>query len=375
MAGIYLHIPFCKSKCAYCDFFSVANIKQKEQFVEALCGEILIQKNFLQNESVETIYFGGGTPSLLNQKQLEKILNHIYKNFNIAEHNEITLESNPDDLSNEYLNGLIKSGVNRLSIGIQSFNDDDLLLMRRKHTAKQAIMAVEEAKKAGFKNISIDLIYGLPDLTLESWGQNIQYAMELNIQHLSAYHLTIEPKTLFYKYHKNNQIKLPEENESLEQFKLLRDLTAKNGFLPYEISNFAKDGFISLHNTNYWMDIKFLGLGPSAHSYNLTARQWNIANLRAYLDGIFQGEMAIEMEKLSPNEKYNEFVITSLRTMWGLNAEILKNKFGKEYLNQFLKTSKKYLDKNLLQQENDNYSFTEKGIFISDHIIEDLLII
>jgi len=375
VAGIYLHIPFCKSKCAYCDFFSVANIKQKEQFVEALCGEILIQKNFLQNESVETIYFGGGTPSLLNQKQLEKILNHIYKNFNIAEHNEITLESNPDDLSNEYLNGLIKSGVNRLSIGIQSFNDDDLLLMRRKHTAKQAIMAVEEAKKAGFKNISIDLIYGLPDLTLESWGQNIQYAMELNIQHLSAYHLTIEPKTLFYKYHKNNQIKLPEENESLEQFKLLRDLTAKNGFLPYEISNFAKDGFISLHNTNYWMDIKFLGLGPSAHSYNLTARQWNIANLRAYLDGIFQGEMAIEMEKLSPNEKYNEFVITSLRTMWGLNAEILKNKFGKEYLNQFLKTSKKYLDKNLLQQENDNYSFTEKGIFISDHIIEDLLII
>jgi len=374
VAGIYLHIPFCKSKCAYCDFFSVASTEKREQFVEALCREMQIQKNYLQHEKVQTIYFGGGTPSMLNENQLEKILNNIHQHFNIAEHHEITLEANPDDLSGAYLKGLINAGVNRLSIGIQSFYDDDLLLMRRKHSAKQAVKAVEKAQEAGFRNISIDLIYGLPDLTLERWEQNIKNAMELKIQHISAYHLTIEPKTLFYKYYQNNKIKLPKENESLEQFKRLRDITAKNGFLHYEISNFAKDGFISLHNTNYWMDIKYLGLGPSAHSYNLTARQWNISNLRAYLDGIFQGKMAIEIEKLTTNEKYNEFVITSLRTMWGLKIEMLKNKFEEKYVNEFLKTSKKYLEKNLMQQQMGNFSLTEEGIFISDYIIQDFLI-
>ena len=373
MAGIYIHVPFCKSKCAYCDFYSIANTKLTDVFVDAILKEIDLQKHYLGNEIVKTIYFGGGTPSILKVKQIEKILNKIHKEFNTDKNNEITLEANPDDLSKDYLKLIRNSGVNRLSVGIQSFSDSDLQLMKRKHTVNQSVSSVKCAQDIGFNNISIDLIYGLPDLTLEKWGENINKALNLKIQHISAYHLTIEPNTLFHKYYKNEKLNLPSEDESLDQFKLLKEKTAEKGFLQYEISNFAVDGFISLHNTNYWMGVRYLGLGPSAHSYNLSSRQWNIQNLHVYLDEILQGKLAYEVENLTETEKYNDFVITSLRTMWGLNTEKLNKEFGEKYKNHFLNKSEKMIDKNLMVKSADNFTLTENGMFISDNIITSLL--
>ncbi len=369
MAGIYLHIPFCKRKCAYCDFYSVANKSNIENFVNAICMEIKQQSEYLDGEKIQTIYFGGGTPSMLSSNHVEKILEEIYKYFPVEQNNEITLEANPDDLNEKYLKSIFTIGVNRLSVGIQSFNDLDLQLMRRKHTVNQAINSITEAQKVGFKNISIDLIYGLPDFTLKKWEENIDQAIKLNIQHISAYHLTIEPNTLFQKLQKNQKLNLPNEKESLEQFQLLVEKTKENGFLHYEISNFAKDGSISLHNTNYWMNIKYLGLGPSAHSYNLTSRQWNISNLRAYLDSITKGKIPFEVEILEEKEKYNDYMITSLRTMWGLDTEKLEKVFDKKYLRYFLSKTENLIKENLLKKTGNNFILTEKGIFISDNII------
>ncbi|HSH52146.1 MAG TPA: radical SAM family heme chaperone HemW [Bacteroidales bacterium] len=373
MAGIYLHIPFCTKKCAYCDFFSLANSKLKDDFVKAIIKEILLQKHYLQNESVQTIYFGGGTPSLLSFEQLEKILNALYKNFNVDKNIELTLEANPENLNNTFLKDLKKLSFNRLSIGIQSFNDDDLTLMRRTHNTKKAIQSVYDAKNKGFENISVDLIYGLPNLTQKKWEHNLEKMLELDVQHISAYHLTIEPKTLFKKWSDENKIQLPDEEKSFEQYRLLVEKTSANGFLHYEISNFAKDGFISLHNTNYWMGVRYLGLGPSAHSYNLTSRQWNISNLHVYLDRILKGKVPFEKENLTQKEKYNDFIITSFRTMWGLNLKKLDLNFEYSYKKYFLKKVKKYLDENFCTQNNDQIKLSEKGVFISDHIMADLL--
>lgn len=373
MAGIYIHTPFCKKKCAYCDFYSLANTKKQSDFVKAIIKEIELRRNYLDGESIQTIYFGGGTPSLLSIFEIEEILNTIFRNFKVEKNNEITLEANPDDLSKEFLIKLKSIGINRLSIGIQSFHDNDLKLMRRLHNSEQAIKSVHWAQETGFDNISIDLIYGLPQLSILDWDQNIQKALDLKIQHISAYHLTIEEKTLFHKLYKQNKIQIPTESESLDQFKLLKEKTAEKGFVHYEISNFALDGFLSLHNTNYWMNVKYLGLGPSAHSYNLTSREWNISNLPEYLDGIFKGKLANETEILSKTEKFNDYLVTSLRTMWGLNTEIIKNIYGLNYWNHINKKSKKYIKDNLLEKTNQNFTLTEKGIFISDHIIENLI--
>ena len=373
MAGIYLHIPFCRSKCAYCDFYSIADTRLIDDFVEAILKEIDLQKEYLGNEIIQTIYLGGGTPSMLKVNHIEKILNHIHKQFNIDKNREITLEANPDDLSKDYLKSIKNLGLNRLSVGIQSFSDSDLQLMKRKHTVNQSISSVKCAQDIGFNNISIDLIYGLPDLSLENWEKNINKALNLNIQHISAYHLTIEPNTLFHKYYKSQKLNLPNEDESLDQFRLLKEKTAEKGFLHYEISNFAVDGFISLHNTNYWMGVRYLGLGPSAHSYNLTSRQWNIQNLPIYLDEILKGKLPYERENLTETEKYNDFVITSLRTMWGLNIEKLKTQFDKKYENHFLEISKKMFKKNLLIKSGKNYILLDKGMFISDNIIQEFL--
>ncbi len=373
MAGIYLHIPFCAQKCAYCDFFSIANQKSKDDFVEAIIKEIYLQKYYLGDDSVQTIYFGGGTPSVLSILQIEKIMNALDKHFQIESNIELTLEANPENLNAEYLSGLKKLGFNRLSIGIQSFSDDDLVLMKRTHLAKTAIQSVYEAKKQGFKNISIDLIYGLPNLSMKKWEENLDQAIDLNIQHISAYHLTIEPKTLFKKWYDQNKIQLPNDEESLEQFKLLVEKTSEHGFLHYEISNFGKDGFLSLHNTNYWLNVKYLGLGPSAHSYNLTSRQWNISNLKVYMDTIWKGKTPFESENLTLKEKYNDYIITSLRTMWGLNTEKLELNFGSKYKIYFLKNVKKFIDENLCIQNDHQVKLSETGIFVSDHIISELL--
>lgn len=373
MAGIYLHIPFCKGKCAYCDFYSVGNIKLKEVFIEAICKEIELQKDYLRGESIQTIYFGGGTPSLLSTQELEKIIEQILKYFDVEKNNEITLEANPDDLTKEYLKTIEKLGINRLSVGIQSFNYDDLRRMKRKHSADQAIKSVRYAQEQGFKNINIDLLYGLPGLNQQQWEKNIEQALNLSIQHISAYHLTIEPKTLFYKYYQKNNLNLPSEDESLNQFRKLMEKTDQKGFLHYEISNFARDGFLSLHNTNYWRGVKYLGLGPSAHSYDLTSRQWNIQNLRGYLDEILKGKIPCEEEKLSLNEKFNDYLITSLRTMWGLNTEKIEHEFGIDFKKHIEKKSNRFLKENFLIKSGNNFKLTKKGIFISDHIILSFL--
>ena len=373
MAGIYLHIPFCTKKCAYCDFFSLANQKQKNVFVNVFVKEMNLQRHYLGKESVQTIYFGGGTPSLLSVEQLEKILNALYKNFNIDKNIELTLEANPENLNIDYLKGLQSLGFNRLSIGVQSFNDEDLALMRRNHDVQTAFKSVYNAKKQGFKNISIDLIYGLPHLSLKKWEHNLNKIMDMDIQHISAYHLTIEPNTLFKKWYDQNKIHLPDDKTSLEQYQLLVEKTEENGFLHYEISNFAKDGFLSLHNTNYWMDIKYLGLGPSAHSYNLTSRQWNISNLQVYLGEISKGKMPFEIENLSETEKYNDYMIVSFRTMWGVNLEKIESSFGKPLKNYFLKKVEKFIDGKFCIQNNYQIKLSEKGVFISDHIISELL--
>lgn len=373
MAGIYLHIPFCKRKCAYCDFYSVANTQYIDEFVSAICKETALQKEYLNNESIQTIYFGGGTPSMLRKNQIDKILENINKHFTVDQNNEITIEANPDDLNIEYIKDLKSLGVNRLSIGIQLFIDDQLKLMKRIHSVNEAVKSVKYVQDIGIHNISIDLIYGLPNLSLNQWKENIIKAIDLNIQHISAYHLTIEPKTLFYKYVNQNKIKLPSDDESLKQFKMLKSETAKNGFIQYEISNFALDGFLSLHNTNYWNDVKYLGLGPSAHSYNLTSRQWNIQNLHEYLHAISKGQLANETEILNENEKFNDFLITSLRTMWGVDFQKLKSKFGEKHQNIFLNTAKTFLNKNLLKKSSDNYILTDKGMFISDNIMSEFL--
>ena len=373
MAGIYLHIPFCKRKCAYCDFYSVANKSYLEDFVNAICTEIKLQSEYLGDEKIQTIYFGGGTPSMLSSGNIEKILKEIYIYFEVEKNNEITLEANPDDLNEKYLKSIFDVGINRLSIGIQSFNDFDLQFMRRKHTVNQAVSSVTEAQSAGFKNISVDLIYGLPDLSIKKWEENIDQAIKLNIQHISAYHLTIEPNTLFQKLNKSKKLNLPTENESLEQFQSLVEKTKENGFLHYEISNFAKDGSISLHNTNYWMGVKYLGLGPSSHSYNLTSRQWNISNLRTYMDTISIGKIPFEIEILEEKEKYNDYVITSLRTMWGLNTEKIKKEFDKKYLKYFLSKTENLVNENFLKKSGNYFILTEKGMFISDNIITSFL--
>ena len=375
MAGIYLHIPFCKRKCAYCDFYSTANKNLMNLFVDALLMEIEQRKDYLAGESIQTIYFGGGTPSLLTIKQIANILDCISSHFTIEKNNEITLEANPDDLNLKYLHDLRKTGVNRLSVGIQSFRNSDLELMRRSHTSAEAKNAIFEAQKAGFDNISVDLIYGLHNLTLTDWEKNIQECLDLEIQHISAYHLTIEHGTLFYKFDKEKKLNLPSEEVSLSQFLKLKELTEKKGYIHYEISNFALDGSLSLHNTNYWTGVKYLGLGPSAHSYNLSSREWNISNIARYTEGISQGNRVYEKENLSLNDKFNDYLITSLRTMWGINITILKKDYGEKYLNHFEKNIKTLLSENLMVKFNDNYKLTDKGIFISDSILSDLLVV
>jgi len=375
MAGIYLHIPFCAKKCAYCDFFSVANTQNSERFISALLKEMEIRKDFLENEKIQTIYFGGGTPSLLSPPQLEILINGLHKYFSVDNNIEFTLEANPDDLNRNYLTDILSLGVNRLSIGIQSFHDKDLKLMKRRHNVHQAKQSVLTAQETGFKNISIDLMYGLPDLKITEWEENINGALDLNIQHISAYHLTIEPNTLFKKWWQQNKITLPDDDESLNQFNLLKELTQKNGFLHYEISNFAKDGFLSLHNTNYWMGKKYLGLGPSAHSYNLSSRQWNISNLQVYLSEISKGILPNEIENLSLNEKYNDYILVSMRTMWGADIQKIENEFGASYKHHFLNKQKKYFEKGLLKKSGNRFILSDKALFISDQIISELFIV
>ena len=372
MAGIYLHIPFCTQKCHYCNFFSLASKKNTAAFVSAICNEIVLQKDYLQNESISTIYFGGGTPSLLNNSDLKNIFENVFSTFKIEENAEITLEANPDDLKIDKIRELSDSPINRLSIGIQSLFDEDLQFLNRSHSSNQASEAIFNAHKQGLSNISIDLIYGIPTLTDKKWKENIKIAIDSGVQHISAYNLTVEVNTAFDLFIKKGKIKAPEEEQAVRQFEILMDTMNNQGFIHYEISNFCKEGFFSRHNSNYWKQQKYLGLGPSAHSFDLDSRQWNVANLQQYIQSINAGNIPFEKEILTASQKYNEYIMTGLRTIWGVNLKEVKLKFGEEFLSYLNKNSQKYIADKTMELKENALILTEKGKFLADGIASDL---
>jgi len=372
MAGIYIHIPFCKSKCHYCNFFSVASLSGKNIMLPAIEDEILTRRKYLDGEEVETIYFGGGTPSILSAKEINHLLYTVIENFEVAEDVEITLEANPDDLSLEKLIELRKAGINRLSIGIQSFFEEDLEYLNRVHDAPQAIASVQYAQAAGFRNITIDLIYGIPTLSDERWISNVLRATSLDVQHVSAYALTIEARTPLEWMIRKGRAKPVDEEQSIRHFKLLSALMHENGFIQYEISNFCKEGWFARHNSNYWNGKKYLGVGPSAHSFNGETRQWNTAGIASYIAGVKNGSGPFGMETLTTFQHYNEYVMTSLRTIWGCRTDDILKRFGEKYSLYFRELAGQHLKKGLLILTDGVFTLSAKGILMADAIASDL---
>lgn len=382
MAGIYIHVPFCKSKCAYCNFFSLASEKKVIDFVDALKREIMTRKDYLHDEKVETIYFGGGTPSLLPINYVEEILALLHKNFNIISCPEITLEVNPDTVEKNQLFQLKKLGVNRISVGIQSFHDDDLKYLGRRHDSKHALQIIDDLKNVDFEKLTLDLIYGIPTLTEEKWNQNLDIFFSTGISHLSAYALTVEPKTILGQKIEKGILQDVDEETTIRHYEILIERTKENAFEHYEISNFAKEGCRSQHNSIYWNDIKYLGLGPSAHSYDGNSRQWNVANLTQYIDADFDADfdagtdsgLYFEKEILTKDDKFNEYVMTSLRTSWGCNIKKITSDYGISYANHFLKNIKKYLGSGVMINREDNIILTDKGMLLADGIAAELFV-
>ena len=372
MSALYIHIPLCLSRCFYCDFYSTTGLDRKDLLLDGICKEMDLRKDYLKGETIRTIYVGGGTPSILSANEIGKILEKVIKSFDCCPE-EITLETNPDDLSLHYIRSLRELPVNRISIGVQSFYDADLKRMNRRHTSSQAINAVKKCQDAGFDNISIDLIYGLPGQTLEQWKKNLQIAVDLQVSHISAYHLTYEKGTEFFKQWKQGKISPTEEALSEAMFNTLKNKLKEGGFQQYEISNFAKPGMESKHNSSYWNDVPYIGLGPSAHSYNRISRQWNVSDINAYLDALEKGKPFYETEELDKNTRYNDFIITSLRTMDGMDILLMKEKFGEKLSSYCLRNAVSFIERNLLELKGGRLRLTEKGIFISDGIMAELL--
>lgn len=375
MAGIYIHIPFCRQKCYYCDFYKTVNTSLKQKFLSVLNEEAKLRKNYLQNETVKTIYFGGGTPSVLEISELNKILSEIHSHFEVSSEAEITFEANPDDLTTEYLKEIKQAGINRLSIGIQAFQNTHLKKMNRRHDAAQAVEAVENAARLGFSNLSVDLIYGLPGLTETEWKESLHQVFQLPVQHLSAYHLTYHEGTAFHTWLKKGTLKELNETESVEQFNTLIDEAAKAGFEQYEISNFARNSLYSKHNTAYWTGEKYLGLGPSAHSFDQKSRRWNVSHVESYIKGIENKISYFEEEVLSEKDRYNEYILTRIRTKWGVSLAIVNRQFGKKYEDYLSVQCKKYLQSGNILFNEGILTLSRNGLFISDDIMTDLMII
>jgi len=371
MSGIYIHIPFCKQACHYCDFHFSTSMKKKDEMVLALAKEINMRKNEFENDVVETIYFGGGTPSVLSNEEINFLIAEVHKNYRIAENPEITLEANPDDLTPSRILELSKSPINRLSIGIQSFYEEDLKMMNRAHNSAEAIKCLEEATKY-FDNISLDLIYGIPGLTDEMWKQNIETALSFGIPHISSYALTVEPKTALKKLIDTGKIAEPQDEVASNHFMILVETLQKNDFIHYELSNFGKENYFSKNNSAYWLGKKYIGIGPSAHSYDGEKRGWNVANNSLYIKSIQENVLPIETEVLSKSDRYNEYIMTGLRTIWGVSLERIEIEFGLDYLNYLQKQSHKFLNDELLYIENNILKPTAKGKFLTDGIASDL---
>jgi oxygen-independent coproporphyrinogen III oxidase len=374
MAGIYIHIPFCRKKCHYCDFYRTTSLSLSQGYLEALLREIRERATYLNNEPIGTIYFGGGTPSVLSPGELHLILEQLHRHFPIDKEVEITLEANPDDLSVEYLGQLKKEGINRLSIGIQSLNERDLRLMNRRHSAAGAVQAVEDAFQAGFSDISIDLIFGIPGQTRKEWKDTLNRSVLLPVNHISAYHLTYHKGTQFNKWLKTGFItELPEE-ESIAQFEELFSATSEAGFEQYEISNFAKKQAYSKHNTGYWLGKKYLGLGPSAHSFNGSVRQWNVSDLETYKKGILSGNAVCTTEVLSQKDKLNDYIITGIRTKWGVSTGNIRAIYGDNWADRVIRSAREYETRALVTILQGIITLTPEGILLSDQISIALLV-
>ncbi|SRX73391.1 radical SAM family heme chaperone HemW [Aequorivita antarctica] len=371
--GIYIHIPFCKQACHYCDFHFSTSLKKKGELVNALCKELVLRKDELIGE-VETIYFGGGTPSLLSSEEMQQIFQTIYENYKVSENSEITLEANPDDISKEQIHKFTNSRINRLSIGIQSFFEEDLKLMNRAHDATEALECIKEAKRY-FENISIDLIYGIPGMSDKRWKENLEIALKLNVPHLSCYALTVEPKTALKKFIEKGIVPPVDEESAKQHYEILLTKTEEAGLENYEFSNFGKPGFHSRNNTAYWEGKSYLGIGPSAHSYDGKSRSWNVANNTKYIKSIEEEILPSETEMLSKEDKYNEYVMTGLRTKKGISLEKVESEFGKDYSEYLLKQAEIHLQNELLTQENQTLKISKKGKFLSDGIAADLFLV
>jgi oxygen-independent coproporphyrinogen III oxidase len=375
LASIYIHIPYCKQKCSYCNFHFRISKNDKGEMLKSIKKEIEMRQSYLNNATINSIYFGGGTPSLLTKKEIKNILNTIYCIFNIDETPEITLECNPDDLDEKQLIAFKKIGINRLSIGVQSFNNADLKFMNRSHNARQATQSIILAKKQGFNNITIDLIYGLPNQSNKNWQENLTKMFNLGIQHFSAYALTVEPKTALKHLIDTKKITPAKEETTVKHFNSLIKRANENDFIHYEISNFGKEGFFSKHNSAYWKNKHYLGVGPSAHSFNGTSRQWNVSSNKEYIQKIKTTNSYFQIERLNNQQQYNEYVFTNLRTIWGVELSYIGTQFGKDTQQYFEQQMKNWLIKEKVKMENNNYTLTEKGKLYADAIASDLFII
>ncbi|GAA4939697.1 radical SAM family heme chaperone HemW [Algibacter agarivorans] len=388
-SGIYIHIPFCKQACFYCDFHFSTSLKKKDELILALAKELALRKGELNNQTIETIYFGGGTPSLLTIDELQLLVDAVYKNYKVTENPEITLEANPDDLlsvraqSRTIFEDYKAIGINRLSIGVQSFFEDDLKSMNRAHNAEEAKGCLEQATKH-FDNITIDLIYGIPNMSLDKWNKNLDIAFSFGVNHLSSYALTVEPKTALDSFIKKGTYPPMDENLALQHFNHLVEKATEQGFVHYEVSNFGKPDYFSKHNTSYWHGKPYLGIGPSAHSFYGSQRSWNVSNNTKYIQAIQNETVPNTVENLSKKDQYNEYVMTGLRTIWGVSLEKIENEFGREFLQHLKASAEKYINKELLYvtssdstKENgtEKLTTTQKGKFLVDGIASELFMI
>ena len=385
MSGIYIHIPFCKQACYYCDFHFSTSLKKKDELINALVKELELRKEEFRNQIVETIYFGGGTPSLLSMAELQMLIDTVYKNYEIVQHPEITLEANPDDLTENLIVQLSKSPINRLSIGIQSFFEDDLKSMNRAHSSEEAKSCLLVATRY-FDNITIDLIYGIPNMSLEKWNDNLQTAFNFGVNHISSYALTVEPKTALDVFIKKGTYPPIDEALALHHFNYLVEETKKKGFVHYEISNFGKADYFSKHNTSYWQGKSYIGIGPSSHSYNTSQRSWNVSNNMKYIKALNNNEFPNTVELLTLHDKYNEYIMTGLRTIWGVSLEKIEHEFGVNYKKHLLNSAEKFINQDLLiiktcyseqseESQNQIIITTAKGKFLVDGLASELFMI
>ncbi|MGN7709103.1 radical SAM family heme chaperone HemW [Chryseobacterium sp. 22543] len=374
---IYIHIPFCKQKCSYCNFHFSTSLNFKDEMLRAMKTEMLLRKDELQNRTLKSLYFGGGTPSILSVDEINSLIDEALRYFSFEKDIEITLEANPDDLDKSFLKQLAETPVNRLSIGTQSFFEEDLKLMNRAHTASEAEGSIKRAQDFGFENLSIDLIYGSPTSNLEIWKENLNKTIALEVPHISSYALTVEPKTALENWISKGKVKSPKEEEQNREFYYLSDFLKDNGFEHYEVSNFAKPGFYSRHNSSYWKYQEYLGIGPSAHSYNgFDVRSWNVANNQQYIRKLNDNKLlAKEEEILSKEDQFNEMIMIGLRTIWGVDLRSLKNKFSDRLLEHFQTEIKTKIEEGILIIENDHLKIPEKHWFMADGIASDLFIV